>query len=660
MRKTLLLLGTLCTLSAHAQIFTQNFEGAAPKVVTFTNTDSSQFNVVAPVATGTLDGASVVNNHGSKKLQMKRTTTNSAYVRKYLGYNYPAKPIYGALIGGLNVAYANKPKVAKALGIIHMREALILSNRATWTNNMYDTGYKLVLNVNFDKDTVPVPFPTDTLAYKDTLMAALNNGIVPALMVVENEEPNKGKTYHSGFAKTYLNELRAATTVARTFGYKVTNGGITAEVLRYLTYHYYYDDTSHGKDSTKAVSFKSRTLDNTSYNSAGLKERGTFADTCVRAYATIAIDYVNFHWYAGTARGAQTDVMSECIDYLQAVTGKKAMTNEIGQYNNSGATTDSLLRGVLAKGLPVVMWYDADGDGDPGQDKAKALNDLNGNLNAKGDSFAAFIADNDLNYEAPQFISVSFKLRDTLSGDVPAGGNIIAVGNRLSPDAAIDDSVNIHSRLSLVLNSTGSFRIRDPHSTYISASFSGEQVIKWYINNSGSTRTYNAPNGTTQSLGNDSFIVWTAAASGGSWTKLLNGNRACANPGAPLTDFKFLFNAGAATLFFDEFLIYDEINHPSARGVLEPATMFSAEVGNTLKAYSPEGQDVVKVSLAAEDEDEGTLLIYDLNGRRINELRIAIHTGDNTYAIAARLAPGIYIAQVRSASGILVHKFAKQ
>lgn len=661
MKKTILFIGA-CLLSAFnsvtAQIYYQNFEGPASRILNYVNTDSSQLNDAGPVASGGSDGASVVNNHGSKKLQMVRSSTNSFFSRKFIGFDVNKNNMYGALIGGLdNPAYVLRPQVARSLGILYMRDALNLNNRSTWTNEMADSGFKMAITINWRKTSVAEPFPTDTVAFKDSMDAALSyaGGIIPAVIFLENEENNTGDGYHTGYAATYLNELRAATGLAHAYGYKIGNGGATANVMRYLTYHYYADDTSQGYNTTKAASFLARTP-NTNYNNANLKARGRFEDTVLRALATIPVDYVNYHWYGGTSPDGKVDVMQECVEYLRAITGKTVVTNEIGQYNTDTATTDSLLKATKDLELPIVMWYDNDGS------PALALNETNGTLRANGIAFKNYLATNKLGYNAPKFISVSFNLRDTLSTTQTSTGNTFSIGHLFTNDDNTDPSGNVHSQIIIYNTNDGRFRIKDPTSSNLypvssSQGLLGEQNIKWYINNSGATQTYNGPDGSSHNLADGKWDIYVKAASGSTWTKAFTASKSALNAGVPLEDMKFIFNTGAATMFFDDIKIYDEISQPSAKS-FPGVSIATTPEDDDLRVSCPAGNNI-RLFASLQEENDATITIYDVNGRVIASQKTHFTAGLNILDMPACIVPGIYVATIRTSSVALMSKFNK-
>lgn len=538
-------------VSVKGQIFTQNFDSTLNlnAYINFNTTTINQFNGIGPIATGAGPGASIVANN-SNKLQLTRSgTTNSFFTRKYMGYNYPQIPAYGALISKVNNAINVKPKVAKNLGVIHLREAFTITIPSSYYEPMYDLGYKIFLNVNYaPSDTGAVEFP-DSTTYKNGLANALSiSGMKPVLIAVENEEPNQN--YHKGYAYQYINELKGAVNIAHSLGFKATNGGITAEVLRYLTRQDYID---RGKTDS-ATSFFNRTSItlgyNTHYGSASLQERARFCDTLVKAYHDIPIDYVNFHWY-GSNRGANSDVLDECINYLERVTGKKSITNEIGQYDTLSSTITDLLAETLQRQLPIVAWYDADGN------TALALNTPNGDLRTNGITFRDFLLNNGLAYVSPKFISVSFKINAAGSTTNTTTGNTFMLGNGFGVNTDMEIIDSIHSKISIRLTSDGKFTLGDDAGAFYPAvsGYSSEQAVKWYVNNSGTAQAYIAPNGSIETIANDTWDLWVGIV------KAFD-DHAAFKPLTALSDFKFLFNQGTATIQLDDINIINEPGIP--------------------------------------------------------------------------------------------------
>jgi hypothetical protein len=89
---------------------------------------------------------------------------------------------------------------------------------------------------------------------------------------------------------------------------------------------------------------------------------------------------VDFHWYQ-----SGRVPLGQAIDYLQRVTGKRAVTNEIGQFDERGTTVTGLLGECVRKRLPFTVWYG--GDGNP----AQGLFEPDGTLRPNGVAFRDFL-----------------------------------------------------------------------------------------------------------------------------------------------------------------------------------------------------------------------------------------------------------------------------
>lgn len=118
----------------------------------------------------------------------------------------------------------------------------------------------------------------------------------------------------------------------------------------------------------------------------------------------------------------------------------------------------------------------------------------------------------------------------------------------------------VHSRFGLGISATdGNFflKILDNGSTQ-SVDFSGKQTITFIANNSGSLQTYDAPDGSTESIGDDKWEIWVGT------TKVFNDVTA-KNPDLGLGSFKFQYNSflPIATLDFDNFEYKDFLTNPT-------------------------------------------------------------------------------------------------
>ncbi len=213
--------------------------------------------------------------------------------------------------------------------------------------------YNVLLNF---LTTTPKPmlFRTDTAAYKNDLENVLANlSGTPAIAIIENEESNKG--YYSGTPQDYINQLKAAVTVMHAHGIPVTNGGITSVGLKYLTYQDYLNRgmTAQAQDYAKRMHI--------ALNNADTKDRANFISVLLAAYATMNLDYVNFHWRSQTPTDAQG--LGETIDYLKRATGKTVITTEIGQYDQDPATLTSTVQMCKTYNFPYIIWYSGVQDG---------------------------------------------------------------------------------------------------------------------------------------------------------------------------------------------------------------------------------------------------------------------------------------------------------
>lgn len=143
----------------------------------------------------------------------------------------------------------------------------------------------------------------------------------------------------------------------------------------------------------------------------------------------------------------------------------------------------------------------------------------------------------------PDFLKIKFKFAVSFGADAsgiasPTTG-LFVVGSGFATSATTEAAANRHSNLGFTIKSGSSFYLRDLVSSGFtnSATFTGEQQITWYINNSGSSISYANPDGSglTTSLANDRADVWVG-------TSLVFTNLAAATASQTLTDFKIYMN----------------------------------------------------------------------------------------------------------------------
>lgn len=212
--------------------------------------------------------------------------------------------------------------------------------------------------------------PTDLAAYKKSLGEVLDSW-KPMLLVVETEENDPASLSGTGgdFA-SYGRELEAACAVAHAHKGYCTNGGLTS---RSIASAVWLDFLQRGQGE-QACDFAKRvfyTEDNAEAGAAlcayktieavppQVKAQAlTGADRLLALYRTAAIDVVNFHWFIHDARA-----LSQTVDYVSKITGKPAVSSEMGQWrwDASPAHVRPLLRAAFAAQMQLVIWYSIEG-----------------------------------------------------------------------------------------------------------------------------------------------------------------------------------------------------------------------------------------------------------------------------------------------------------
>lgn len=254
--------------------------------------------------------------------------------------------------------------------------------------------------------------PDDLAGYKRELGDLLDTSPTP-LLAVQNEEAVD--RFWLDTPDNYLTLLRAAAEVANARDVPVTNGGIDRGPIALATWNHLR--------LTRGTAYADQFLDVVFDSQPGLRDplqgispsdpdpyrhltnpiidRWREAEYLLAHYGTgagdVPIDYVNFHWYVSDQTGFRetgdyTDMraLADVVTSIEEMTGKPAVTNEIGQW---GRTTEAvtgflkLLRNVLE--VPWVFWFDADGM------PAQGLHESGrpGVLRPNGEAFARFTAD---------------------------------------------------------------------------------------------------------------------------------------------------------------------------------------------------------------------------------------------------------------------------
>jgi hypothetical protein len=231
--------------------------------------------------------------------------------------------------------------------------------------------------------------PADLGAYRADLAARLDE-YRPPLLAIENEET--AENFYAGTADQYLHQLWAAVEVAHGRGVQITNGGIPFVITALAT----WDDLRKHEGAAAADAYLDEAFDSSSRRldqlAAGLRGYPSSAgepyddpslslpaslrtswrdgEHLFSAYGSdpgdVDIDVVNFHWYVTDEvddRAGDADALRRTIDFVERTTGKRAVTNEIGQWGRSAEAVTRTLRVVVdQRHLPWVVWFDHDGD----------------------------------------------------------------------------------------------------------------------------------------------------------------------------------------------------------------------------------------------------------------------------------------------------------
>lgn len=156
--------------------------------------------------------------------------------------------------------------------------------------------------------------------------------------------------------------------------------------------------------------------------------------------------------------------------------------------------------------------------------------------------------------------SLIYKFDIQMSGNSSATTSVavLQVGSGFGTANSAESNANTHSRVGINTTSTaGTFSFRDLGGSANSSNLSGSQSITWVINNSGSTLTYLAPDGTYESVANDTWDLWAGT------TRLFN-DIAAQTTTQTLADIKFAITTGTATIDFDNIVIDPIPSAPSA------------------------------------------------------------------------------------------------
>jgi gliding motility-associated-like protein/uncharacterized repeat protein (TIGR02543 family) len=158
-----------------------------------------------------------------------------------------------------------------------------------------------------------------------------------------------------------------------------------------------------------------------------------------------------------------------------------------------------------------------------------------------------------------------------ITGTLATSNIGILFGKEFLNDATFPDATKCHTRFGIstrngvfTINTVANSATATQWSSIETSSqeFSGAKELSVYINNTGNTQKYSAPNGTIQDLENNRYAVWVGNV-------VAINNQPSYGPGVDLKNFRISFNANGATTtpfsykyYFDDFIIYNESSLP--------------------------------------------------------------------------------------------------
>lgn len=132
-------------------------------------------------------------------------------------------------------------------------------------------------------------------------------------------------------------------------------------------------------------------------------------------------------------------------------------------------------------------------------------------------------------------------------------------GTNVANASAVPSLSNVYARFFINLNNNvGQFQIKDISNNDTGVNwFSGTQTITWVLNNSGSSKTYLAPNGSSETIGDDKVDIWVGT------TKEFD-DKSVETSTATLARFKILTSGwvNGTTFTIDDIVISNETALP--------------------------------------------------------------------------------------------------
>ena len=300
---------------------------------------------------------------------------SAAGAAQYTSYTVPK---YGDLVNSDVLNNTQKAAITKdTLNCDYARSVIELSswngsNSQTVTFHAKGLTIQPVLNYG---GAGRVPFATSAQlnGYGDTIALVLDTYTYIKSIVIENEAINDVQ-FHSGPLSDYGGMLATAYPIAHSRGVEVSESGVYGSGLDIKVYRWLvtkYNQSTADQYGAACMNTTQINAAKTPNSNPTLEETANKIDTIVsfKAY----YDFCNIHPYEVFSRtNLQPDTVTQAAvnvvryqkEYMEAVTGKPCITNEMGQRDSEHPElTTNMMQVVYRIGMQWVLWYNGTGLG---------------------------------------------------------------------------------------------------------------------------------------------------------------------------------------------------------------------------------------------------------------------------------------------------------
>lgn len=162
----------------------------------------------------------------------------------------------------------------------------------------------------------------------------------------------------------------------------------------------------------------------------------------------------------------------------------------------------------------------------------------------------SFSRTTDLTTPAPTALKYSFSFRSFANTGTQTTAAVFQVGSGYGTTNSAESNANTYARFGINIASASGYSFRELGASANSPEQTGLSNIVWALNNSGSTITYQAPNGSSETVANDTADLWVGNV------KLFD-NYAVTTATQTITDLKFAFTGGTGSMEMDNFVVED-------------------------------------------------------------------------------------------------------